>query len=126
MWPGVLDNIVTIALDDEESESNQTQLEQSFDPTEVENSIKILTSKIDDLTTCNNLIVNHGTSLQRALSELDHLQSGGDTSSKIKAINERATLFRITTNAMINVSTMYNCVSPYYHTMDSLPYHTIS
>lgn len=84
-------------------------MEQSFDPTEVENTIKILTSKIDDLTTCNNLIVNHGTSLQRALSELDHLQSGGDAGSKMKAINERATLFRITTNAMINVSVV--CVS---------------
>lgn len=95
---------ILVSPDDEESESNQPQADNSFDPTEIENSIKILSSKIDDLTTCNNLIVNHGTQLQRALAELDQMQSAGDTTSKMKAINERATLFRITTNAMINVS----------------------
>lgn len=91
-------------LDDEEEETDNRTTEKSFDPTEIENTIKILTSKIEDLNTCNNLIVNHGTQLTRSLAELDHLQSSGDTTSKMKAINERATLFRITTNAMINVS----------------------
>lgn len=90
--------------DDEEEEVTVQTADKSFDPTEIANTIKILSSKIEDLTTCNNLIVNHGTTLQRSLAELDHIQSGeGDTSTKMKAINERATLFRITTNAMINV-----------------------
>lgn len=90
--------------DDEEEENDDTLVEKSFDPTEIENTIKILSTKIEDLSTCNNLIVNHGTQLQRSLAELDHLQTAGDMTSKMKAINERATLFRITTNAMINVS----------------------
>lgn len=91
--------------DDEEEEAAEQVTDKTFDPTEIENTIKILSSKIEDLTTCNNLIVNHGTQLQRSLAELDHMQSAsGDTSTKMKAINERATLFRITTNAMINVS----------------------
>lgn len=97
--------ILYVLLDDEESEQGTVENQKTFDPTEVENYVKVLSSKIEDLTTCNNLIVNHGTSLQRALSELDQLQAGGgDMATKMKAINERSTLFRITTNAMINVS----------------------
>ena len=99
------DNHYMFLSDDEEEEAAEQPTDKTFDPTEIANTIKILSSKIEDLTTCNNLIVNHGTQLQRSLAELDHLQSGaaGDTSTKMKAINERATLFRITTNAMINV-----------------------
>lgn len=96
-----------IFVDDEgdDGEVAGQSADKNFDPTEIENTIKILSSKIEDLTTCNNLIVNHGTQLQRALAELDHIQpAAGDTTTKMKAINERATLFRITTNAMINVS----------------------
>ena len=97
--------------DDEAQEDDEGLVEKSFDPAEIENTIKILSTKIEDLGTCNNLIVNHGTQLQRSLAELDHLQSAGDTTSKMKNINERATLFRITTNAMINVSVCYLSLS---------------
>jgi len=43
--------------------------------------------------------------LQRSLSELETLRVPLEGGEKIKAVNERATLFRITSNAMINVST---------------------
>lgn len=39
----------------------------------------------------------------RSLSELEGVKLGGDTSDKIRQVTERATLFRITSNAMINV-----------------------
>lgn len=40
----------------------------------------------------------------RSLSELDSLRLSGEAGEKIRQVTERATLFRITSNAMINVS----------------------
>lgn len=66
--------------------------------------LKTLASKLDDLSTCNELIGKHGAALQRSLSELEELRGSADGTDRVKAVNERATLFRITSNAMINVS----------------------
>lgn len=68
-------------------------------------ALKTLASKLDDLSTCNELIGKHGTALQRSLSELEDLRTATDGTDKLKTVNERATLFRITSNAMINVRT---------------------
>ncbi|XP_041754078.1 oxysterol-binding protein 2 isoform X2 [Coregonus clupeaformis] len=65
-------------------------------------ALKNLASKLDDLSTCNELIGKHGTALQRSLSELEDLRTATDGTDKLKTVNERATLFRITSNAMIN------------------------
>ena len=74
------------------------------DKNEIHNTLRSLSAKMEDLTTCNDLITRHGSALQRALAELEQLDaSGHDMSAKVKAVNERATLFRITSNAMINV-----------------------
>lgn len=43
-------------------------------------------------------------STNRSLSELEAIRVGGDMGEKIRQVTERATLFRITSNAMINVS----------------------
>ncbi|KAM3874540.1 oxysterol-binding protein 2 isoform 2-T2 [Diretmus argenteus] len=64
--------------------------------------LKTLANKLDDLSTCNELIGKHGAALQRSLSELEELRGSTDGTDKLKAVNERATLFRITSNAMIN------------------------
>jgi oxysterol-binding protein 1 len=56
------------------------------------------------LKTCYDLITKHGSALQRALAELEN---GEDLASKNKIVNERATLFRISSNAMINACTDY-------------------
>ena len=74
------------------------------DRSEIQGTLKILVSKLDDLSTCNDLIAKHGAALQRSLSELEGLKVPVEGGEKIKAVNERATLFRITSNAMINVS----------------------
>ncbi|XP_022536881.2 oxysterol-binding protein 2 isoform X1 [Astyanax mexicanus] len=65
-------------------------------------ALKTLVSKLDDLSTCNDLIGKHGAALQRSLSELEDLRCPSDGNDKLKTVNERATLFRITSNAMIN------------------------
>lgn len=66
--------------------------------------LKTLANKLDDLSTCNELIGKHGAALQRSLNELEELRGCSDGNDRVKAVNERATLFRITSNAMINVS----------------------
>ncbi|CAG0901667.1 unnamed protein product [Darwinula stevensoni] len=72
-----------------------------------------------DMTTCEELIRKHGTSLQRALGELEslHAQAGTEGNdamtvaakvpSHLKTVSERAILFRITCNAMIKASSDY-------------------
>ncbi|XP_066116240.1 oxysterol-binding protein 2 isoform X1 [Saccopteryx bilineata] len=72
------------------------------DKSELHSTIKNLSLKLDDLSTYNDLIAKHGAALQRSLNELDSLRIPYDSSEKLKAVNERATLFRITSNAMIN------------------------
>lgn len=74
---------------------------------DVANTLKVLTAKLEDLRTCHDLIMKHGAALQKSLSELEVLDaSTQDLTAKTKTVNERATLFRISSNAMINVSTL--------------------
>ncbi|XP_062865147.1 oxysterol-binding protein 1 isoform X2 [Trichomycterus rosablanca] len=69
---------------------------------EVQSTLRTLGSKVEDLSTCNDLIAKHGSALQRSLSELESIKLGGENGDKIRQVTERATLFRITSNAMIN------------------------
>ncbi|XP_072563321.1 oxysterol-binding protein 1 isoform X3 [Paramormyrops kingsleyae] len=69
---------------------------------EVQSTLRTLGNKVEDLSTCNDLIAKHGSALQRSLSELEGVRLGGDAGDKIRQVTERATLFRITSNAMIN------------------------
>uniref|UniRef100_A0A8C1C3L6 Oxysterol-binding protein n=1 Tax=Cyprinus carpio carpio TaxID=630221 RepID=A0A8C1C3L6_CYPCA len=68
----------------------------------IQGALKTLASKLEDLSTCNELIGKHGAALQRSLSELEDLRAPTDGADKLKSVNERATLLRITSNAMIN------------------------
>ena len=89
-----------IVLADDDEDDNHAQPDRN----ELQNTLRTLNAKLEDLNTCNDLITKHGAALQRSLSELEQLAEVGDTATKVKAVNERATLFRITSNAMINVS----------------------
>ena len=75
-----------------------------------------MSTKLEDLRTCNDLIVKHGHALQRSVSDLETATAGSgdkkqpdiaDVQSKVKLLNERATLFKITSNAMINACSEY-------------------
>ncbi|XP_060105819.1 oxysterol-binding protein 2 isoform X4 [Heteronotia binoei] len=87
-----------IKKDDSGDEEPASQSDKS----ELHSTLKNLSSKLEDLSTCNDLIAKHGAALQRSLSELENLKLPAESGEKIKAVNERATLFRITSNAMIN------------------------
>ncbi|XP_075424150.1 oxysterol-binding protein 2 isoform X3 [Ascaphus truei] len=83
-------------------DSGDEEPSSQSDRSELHSSLKSLTSKLDDLSACNDLIAKHGAALQRSLSELENLKLPAESGEKIKSVNERATLFRITSNAMIN------------------------
>ncbi|TRY68057.1 hypothetical protein DNTS_003639 [Danionella cerebrum] len=84
--------------DDSGDEGPPAQPDRSL----IQGALKSLATKLEDLTTCNELIGKHGAALQRSLSELEELRTPTDATDKLKTVNERATLFRITSNAMIN------------------------
>ncbi|XP_037673055.1 oxysterol-binding protein 2 isoform X2 [Choloepus didactylus] len=86
----------------DDSGDDDDQSASPSDKSELCHTIKNLSLKLDDLSTCNDLIAKHGAALQRSLSELDTLKVPSESGEKLKAVNERATLFRITSNAMIN------------------------
>ncbi|KAM4053263.1 oxysterol-binding protein 2 isoform 1-T1 [Anomaloglossus baeobatrachus] len=89
-------------MNNQSDDSGDDEPSSQSDKSELHTSLKSLTSKLDDLSTCNDLIAKHGAALQRSLSELESLKLPAESSEKIKSVNERATLFRITSNAMIN------------------------
>ncbi|XP_066954235.1 oxysterol-binding protein 1 isoform X10 [Macrobrachium rosenbergii] len=78
---------------------------------DVGNTLKVLTAKLEDLRTCHDLIIKHGAALQKSLAELETLDNTHDLTPKTKTVNERATLFRISSNAMINACNDYVEVS---------------
>lgn len=86
-----------IEIDEEEDDKNVLSVPSQ----ELNAAISELSLKLENLRTCNDLISKNGRALQSALAELE---SGEDLANKTKLITERATLFRISSNAMINVS----------------------
>lgn len=93
--------IMCFATEEEEEEYDESMSSQK---NEVQNVIKSLAARLEDLQTCSELIAKHGAALQRSLSELESLDTAQDVPTKLKSVSERATLFRITSNAMIHVS----------------------
>jgi len=85
-----------------DSDEDKDEIVSPADKNELVNMVRTLQAKMEDLNTCNDLITKHGAALQRSLSELEQLDSGQEAVSRIRSVNERATLFRITSNAMIN------------------------
>lgn len=90
------------SLLEEEEEEYQDNDNQNVETASV---IKDLTRRLDDLQACNDLMMKQGSALQRALADLEMLESPSpELTAKVKIVSERATLFRIAANAMINVS----------------------
>ncbi|KAG8182462.1 hypothetical protein JTE90_020383 [Oedothorax gibbosus] len=93
---------------DEDEEYSLLPNQGGSDKGELQTALKVLSSKLEDLGTCNDLILKHGFALQRSLTEIESLDATlPDANLKIRSVNERATLFRITSNAMINACQDY-------------------
>ena len=92
-----------------DSESDEDEVGQP-DRNELNMMVHTLSAKLEDLHTCNDLIARHGLALTKTLSELESSHSSAtDVVANLKPVQERATLFRITSNAMINVSLEIVC-----------------
>ncbi|XP_012942512.2 oxysterol-binding protein 1, partial [Aplysia californica] len=82
-------------------ESDEEEVQQP-DRAELTMMLHTLSAKLEDLHTCNDLIARHGLALTKTLSELESAHSAAEAAANLKPVQERATLFRITSNAMIN------------------------
>lgn len=71
--------------------------------------VRELQNRLGDLQTRYDLISKHSQSLHRALVELESTDDPDAAQSKSKMVKERATLFRIASSAMMNVS--LHCVN---------------
>lgn len=66
--------------------------------------VRKLEAQLNDLQTCSDLIHKHWKCLVKPLNEIETNSDPETIQGKGKEIGERATLFRISTNAMINVN----------------------
>lgn len=113
-WGGWLNYSRAIEIDEEEDDKNVLSVPSQ----ELNVAISELSLRLENLRTCNDLIAKHGRGLQAALSDLETGDDSEKSEKKIKAVTERATLFRISSNAMINVSAFLT------HNRDDLQCHS--
>ncbi|GJQ81348.1 Osbp [Trypoxylus dichotomus] len=107
-WVTALELAKAKAIRSMESEEEEEEVEEgSGSPEEWSNVVRELQAKLEDLRTCSELIAKHGGALQRALGELEINVDAESAQGKSKAVQERATLFRIASNAMMNSCTDY-------------------
>ncbi|XP_076045090.1 oxysterol binding protein isoform X2 [Oratosquilla oratoria] len=106
-WVTALELAKAKAIRQMESEDEDEEEVGEVSRDDVNSTVKVLTAKLEDLRTCHDIILKHGTALQKSLSELETLESTHDITPKIKTVNERATLFRISSNVMINACSDY-------------------
>ncbi|XP_011144778.1 oxysterol-binding protein 1 isoform X4 [Harpegnathos saltator] len=108
-WVTALELAKAKAIKAMESEEEEEEYQDNDNQkAETASVIKDLTRRLDDLQACNDLIFKQGTMLQRALNDLETLESPSpELAAKIKTVSERATLFRIAANAMISTSSDY-------------------
>ncbi|XP_036323400.1 oxysterol-binding protein 1 [Rhagoletis pomonella] len=90
----------------ETEEEEEVQTAHVVPSQEIHTVIADLSGRLESLRTCYDLITKHGVALQRALTELES-NDEESLASRTKIVNERATLFRITCNAMINACNDY-------------------
>jgi hypothetical protein len=125
-WVTVLELAKTKALqrmvsEDPDHDDGDGSPGGDIDKQELTNVVKFLSTKLQDLRTCHQLVDKHRHALQHSLSELElsgnisgqnstpnkDSNSIKDLGIKIKTVNERATLLNITCNAMINASSEF-------------------
>lgn len=100
----------------ESEEDDELDMPSQMDKCELLTVLRLLHVKLEDLSMCSELIGKHGAALQRSLSDLEQLDASGagggtppppELAARVRAVNERATLFRITSTAMMNACSEY-------------------
>ncbi|KZS07572.1 Oxysterol-binding protein 1 [Daphnia magna] len=117
-WVTALELAKTKAVKTSDSEyMSNTEDEDDYDESpapggdkaELQSVLKTLSAKLEDLQTCSDLIAKQCAALQRSLAEAEAVAADNpqEVLTKMKAVNERATLFRITSSAMVNACGEY-------------------
>ena len=70
---------------------------------------KTFDAKLDDLKMCMDLINRHYQALHRTLGDLEQMDKSETTANTLKSVNERATLFRITSTGNIPSPKAFAC-----------------
>lgn len=91
----------------ESEEDDEGEDQGAGSPEEWSGVVRKLEAQLNDLQTCSDLITKHWKSLVKPLSEMEMNADPEDIKSRVKEVCERATLYRISTNAMINVSELF-------------------
>ncbi|CAN7985836.1 unnamed protein product, partial [Ixodes hexagonus] len=93
----------------ESEEDEELDMPSQLDKSELLTVLRLLHVKLEDLSMCSDLIAKHGAALQRSLTDLEQLEGGAgpEAAARVRAVNERATLFRITSTAMMNACSEY-------------------
>lgn len=108
-WVTALELAKSHSIRKENEEDDVIEVSMQEAQSEQQNLLKTLALKMDDLKACNDQIGKHGQALMRCLNDLEQSDNeGGETSKKImKQVNERATLFRITSSSIMKTSEEY-------------------
>jgi hypothetical protein len=96
----------------QQQQTQSKQLPNSTERAELATMNKTFDSKLDDLKMCMDLINRHYQALHRTLVDLEQLDKTEATIATIKSVNERATLFRITStgeNIFVNFNLIIFC-----------------
>ncbi|CAH0548933.1 unnamed protein product [Brassicogethes aeneus] len=102
-WVTALELAKAKAIRNMESEEDDDEAEDG--PGGVEDwsgVVRKLEAQLNDLQTCSELIGKHWKCLVKPLGEMETNADPDAIQGKVKEVCERATLFRISTNAMIN------------------------
>lgn len=85
----------------------------SNDRAEIATISKTFDAKLDDLKMCMDLINRHYQALHRTLGDLEQIDKSETTINTIKGVNERATLFRITSTGKM-IFTLTKSMNPHH------------
>lgn len=116
-WVTALELAKAKAIRNMESEEDEEETEDGTgSPEDWSGAMRELQNRLDNVKTCSTLITKHGAALQRELGELENIVDSDSAQGKSKALGERATLFRVASNAMMNACSEYlDTAQTHYH-----------
>uniref|UniRef100_A0AAR5P8P0 PH domain-containing protein n=1 Tax=Dendroctonus ponderosae TaxID=77166 RepID=A0AAR5P8P0_DENPD len=100
-WVTALELAKAKAIRNMESEEDDVEAEESG-ISEEPDVVRKLENSLKELQICGELLGKHWKNLAKPLSEIESTSDPDVLNNKVKEVCERATLFRISSNAMIN------------------------
>ncbi|XP_056639637.1 oxysterol-binding protein 1 isoform X2 [Diorhabda carinulata] len=100
-WVTALELAKAKAIRNMESEEDE-EIDDSSDFEDWSGVVRKLESQLNDLQTCSDVLAKHWKNLAKSLGEMETNPDPESLQGKSKEVCERATLFRIASNAMVN------------------------